>query len=141
MSWDEWVDVQMEARPMSGRANQASRTLSLFHGPWAMGLGAEQWLSQSMRPSPRLGARLGLCIACLLIHGLAVVGVPLPVGSKMVGGGPSPSLSRIRLALRTTTFLGARRPSPQSPSPPPPHAQSRSHPFPPPTRNHLLLTA
>eukprot|EP00962_Isochrysis_galbana_P036852 scaffold12812_cov138-Isochrysis_galbana.AAC.4 len=31
MSWDEWVDVQMEARPMSGRANQASRTL--FHGP------------------------------------------------------------------------------------------------------------
>eukprot|EP00962_Isochrysis_galbana_P043283 scaffold16443_cov106-Isochrysis_galbana.AAC.2 len=31
MSWDEWVDVQMEARPISGRANQASRTL--FHGP------------------------------------------------------------------------------------------------------------
>eukprot|EP00962_Isochrysis_galbana_P026539 scaffold8243_cov129-Isochrysis_galbana.AAC.7 len=31
MSWDEWVNVQMEARPISGRASQASRTL--FHGP------------------------------------------------------------------------------------------------------------
>eukprot|EP00962_Isochrysis_galbana_P038007 scaffold13394_cov147-Isochrysis_galbana.AAC.2 len=47
-----------------------------------------------MRPSPRFGARLlerslGLCIACLLIHGhgLAVVGVPFPVGSKSVCGG------------------------------------------------------
>eukprot|EP00962_Isochrysis_galbana_P026193 scaffold8109_cov110-Isochrysis_galbana.AAC.3 len=42
MSWDEWVDVQMEARPISGRANQASRTL--FHGPmpWASG-GVEAW--------------------------------------------------------------------------------------------------
>eukprot|EP00962_Isochrysis_galbana_P044132 scaffold17020_cov142-Isochrysis_galbana.AAC.1 len=52
---------------------------------------AEQWLSQSMRPSPKFGARLlerlGLCIACLLIHGLAVVGVPFPVGSKSVWGG------------------------------------------------------
>eukprot|EP00962_Isochrysis_galbana_P015159 scaffold4357_cov113-Isochrysis_galbana.AAC.15 len=55
MSWDEWVDVQMEARPISGRANHVSRTL--FHGP-RVALRAEQWLSQSMRPSPRLGARL-----------------------------------------------------------------------------------
>eukprot|EP00962_Isochrysis_galbana_P040736 scaffold14798_cov119-Isochrysis_galbana.AAC.4 len=63
----------MEARPISGRANHASRTL--FHGP-RVALRAEQWLSQSMRPSPspRLGARLlerlgsGLCIACMLIH-------------------------------------------------------------------------
>eukprot|EP00962_Isochrysis_galbana_P026203 scaffold8111_cov110-Isochrysis_galbana.AAC.3 len=86
MSWDEWVDVQMEARPISGRANQASRTLFHMGLGWRVALRAEQWLSQSMRPSPRLGARLlerlGLCIACLLIHGLAVVGVPLPVGSK-----------------------------------------------------------
>eukprot|EP00962_Isochrysis_galbana_P006940 scaffold1877_cov140-Isochrysis_galbana.AAC.5 len=63
MSWDEWVDVQMEARPISGRANQASRTL--FHGP-RVALRAEQWqwLSQSMRPRA-----LGLGRACWSVLG------------------------------------------------------------------------